>query len=104
MPYSQISDCNTGSVKVYDGIDFSASLHGIFCGSNIPSVFTSSSKNLYIVYTNTDAFSAGFKAAWKKVTRKLATHLIHIILKIFQFFSHLLFHSVCIINELRTCH
>ena len=73
----KIADCSTGSVKVYDGSDTSATLLGTFCGSNIPTVLTveilvltlanNGNKNLYIVYTSTDA-SNRFKASWKKVT------------------------------------
>ena len=54
---------------MYDGKDDSATALGTFCGSNIPTVFTSGDKNLYIVYTSTDA-SNSFKASWKKVTSK----------------------------------
>ena len=56
-------------MKVYDGKDDSATLMGTFCGSNVPTVFTSGDKNLYIVYTSTSA-SNSFKASWKKVTSK----------------------------------
>ena len=66
----KIADCSTGSVKVYDGSDTSATLLGTFCGANIPTVLTSGDKNLYIVYTSTGA-SNTFKATWKKVTGKL---------------------------------
>ena len=43
---------------------------GTYCGSNVPTVKTSGDKNLYIVYTSTDA-SNSFKASWKKVTSKV---------------------------------
>ena len=65
----KIADCSTGSVKVYDGSDTSATLLGTFCGTNIPTVLTSGDKNLYIVYTSTST-SSSFNAPWNKVTSK----------------------------------
>ena len=57
-------------MKVYNGKDDSSTLIGTYCGSNVPTVLTSGDKNLYIVYTSSDA-SNSFKASWKKVTSKL---------------------------------
>ena len=70
----KIADCSTGSVKVYNGKDDSATLMGTFCGANAPTVLTSGDKNLYVVYTSTEA-SNSFKASWKKVTSKCEIHI-----------------------------
>ena len=104
IPYCnscQIDDCSTGHVKVYDGADDTATLKGTFCGNTAPSIFTSSDKNLYVVYTNTDTSSAGFKASWKKVTSKHKAKLD--IPECSVISSHLLLHSERDVRQLRCC-
>ena len=94
----KIADCTSGSVKVYDGSDTSATLLGTFCGSNIPTVLTSGDKNLYIVYTSTDA-SSSFKASWKKVTSMFEIKYIRKSTMGINS-SNLLRHGVCINRQL----
>ena len=66
-------DCSTGSVSVYDGRDDAGqrplpALLGRFCSpDNLPSIVTSSSQYLYIVYENSAADN-NFKATWGAVT------------------------------------
>ena len=93
---------------MYDGSDTSATLLGTFCGANIPTVLTSGDKNLYIVYTSTEA-SNSFNAPWKKVASKLEMKYIintnktsaSIFQKFYIFiFSNLLCHGVGINRQL----
>ena len=71
-------DCSSGSVSVYDGRDDTdhrplPALLGRFCSpDNLPSLITSSSKYLYVVYENS-ADDNNFKANWAAVTVSCCT-------------------------------
>ena len=66
-------DCSSGKVTVYDGMDDAdnrpvAPILGTFCSpDSSPSLITSTSKYLYIVFENS-ADSNSFKANWKAVS------------------------------------